>query len=74
MDLLFNETIYTIGINISHINSSNTEIKIIPYIDPVSEELINMSKYKLSWYVNSLQNRRMKILLNFSEPNEISTF
>ena len=74
MELVFNQNINTEAINISQINSSNTEIKIIPFIDPVSEKFFNLSKYDLTWYVKSLEINRMKILLNFSDPNAISTF
>ena len=74
MELLFNETIETKGINISHINSSNTEIKIIPYNDPFSDKPLNLTKYKLTWYVKSLKDRIMVIQLNFSDPEAISPF
>ena len=74
MELLFNENIHTEGINISNINSSNTEIKIIPYKDPLSEKLLNLTKYNLTWFVKSLKDRKMKIKLNLSDPDAISTF
>lgn len=51
MEFIFNDTIQTEGINISHINSSNTEIKILPKIDEFSDRLINLTKYNLTWYV-----------------------
>ena len=54
MEFIYNDTIQIEGINISHINSSNTEIKIIPFSDKFSVKLINMTKYNLTWYVKSL--------------------
>jgi len=44
MELFFSDSIQTEGINISSINSSNTEIKIIPQFDKFSDKLINMTK------------------------------
>ena len=31
------------------INSSNTEIRILPYNDPMTGELVNLTKYNLNW-------------------------
>ena len=49
MKIAFSERISIKGINISHINSSNTDIRILPYIDPNSHEIVNLTKYNLTW-------------------------
>ena len=49
MRIPFNEKISIIGIKSSDINSSNTEIKILPYIDASTDDLVDLSKYKLTW-------------------------
>ena len=49
MDILFNDTLSYEALNYSDINSSNTEIKILPYIVPGSTEVINLTKFNLTW-------------------------
>jgi len=49
MEILFSETINTEKLKISDINSSNTNITIIPYFNPFSEKIINLTKYNLTW-------------------------
>ena len=49
MDVDFNDSIVLDGINIADINSTNTDLKIIPYIDKISSENINQSLFALTW-------------------------
>ena len=51
MKIAFSERISIKGINISHINSSNTDIRIIPFKDQTTSEIINLTKYNLTWNV-----------------------
>jgi hypothetical protein len=49
MRIPFSEKISIIGIKSSDINSSNTEIKILPYIDASTDDLVDLRKYNLTW-------------------------
>ena len=72
MDIIFNDTLFLEGITYSDINSSNTEIIIIPYIEPNSNELINLTKFNLTWESTALTSNKLSIQLNFSESGAIS--
>ena len=49
MDIIFNDTLSQEGLTYSDINSSNTDIQILPYIEPGSNEVINKTKFNLTW-------------------------
>jgi hypothetical protein len=57
----FSEKISIKGIKSSDINSSNTEIKILPYIDPSTGDLIDLSKYNLTWNATQLTEDELEI-------------
>jgi hypothetical protein len=65
----FSERISIIGINSSDINLSNTEVKILPYIDPSTGDLIDLSKYNLTWNATKLTEEELVIQLDFQEPD-----
>ena len=54
MKIPFSEKISIEGIKLSDINSSNTEIRIIPYLDPNTNDFINSTKYNLNWTTTKL--------------------
>ncbi len=56
----------------SDINSSNTEIRLIPYRDFSSRELLNLTKYDFTWTKTKLTEYELEIQLNFTEPDSIS--
>ena len=45
----------------SDINSSNTEIKIFPYYDKSTGELLNQSNYNLTWNTTKLTEEELEI-------------
>jgi hypothetical protein len=69
MRIPFSEKISIKGIKSSDINSSNTEIKIVPYIDPSTGDLVDLSKYNLTWNATKLTEDELEIQLDFLEPN-----
>ncbi len=44
----------------------------IPYRDPSSGELVNLTKYNLTWSATKLTEFELEIQLNFTEPDSIS--
>jgi hypothetical protein len=70
----FSEKISIEGIKSSDINSSNTEVKIVPYIDPSSGDLVDLSKYNLTWNVTQLTEEELEIQLDFLDPDSISRY
>ncbi len=65
----FSERISIIGIKSSDINSSNTEVKILPHYDPSTSDLEDLSKYNLIWNVTQLTEEEIEIQLDFEEPD-----
>jgi hypothetical protein len=61
MKITFSEKISIIGIESSDINSSNTEVRILPYIDPSIGDLIDLSKYNLTWNATQLTEDELEI-------------
>ena len=51
MTLNFNESISISKTIVSNINSSNTIISLIPYINPTNEEDVNYSSLALTWSI-----------------------
>ena len=72
MKIPFSERISIQGLNISDINSSNTEIKILPYIDPSTENIVDLSKYNLTWNATKFTEQEIEIQLEFENPDQIS--
>jgi hypothetical protein len=68
----FSEKISIKGIKSSDINSSNTEVKIIPSIDTSTGDLVDLSKYNLTWNVTQLTEEELEIQLDFEDPDSIS--
>ena len=52
--ITFNQRISIEGIKSSDINSSNTDIRILPYINPTTHDFLNFSKYNLTWTTTKL--------------------
>ena len=44
----------------------------IPYRDPSSGELVNLTKYDFTWTTTKLTEYELEIQLNFTEPDSIS--
>ena len=44
----------------------------IPYRDPSSGELVNLTKYDFTWTTTKLTDYELEIQLNFTEPDSIS--
>jgi hypothetical protein len=65
----FSEKISIKGIKSSDINSSNTEVKILPYIYQNTGDLVDLSKYSLTWNVTKLTEEELEIQLDFEEPD-----
>ena len=65
----FSEKISIKGIKSSDINSSNTDVKIFPYIDPSIGDLVDLSKYNLTWNATQLTEDELEIQLDFLEPD-----
>jgi hypothetical protein len=65
----FSQRILIKGINKSDINSSNTEIKILPYHDKRNGEFLNLSNYNLTWNTTNLTEEELEILLDFENPD-----
>jgi len=51
MTLTFNESISVSKTIVSNINSSNTNISVIPYINPTNEKDVNYSSLGLTWSI-----------------------
>ena len=68
----FSDKISTKGINFSDINSSNTDIRIIPYNDPSTQQAVNITKYNLTWITTQLTEQELEIQLDFEDPDSIS--
>ena len=69
MRIPFSEKISIIGIKSSDINSSNTEVEILPYIDPSTGDFLDLSKYNLTWNATKLTEEELEIQLDFEEPD-----
>ena len=69
MIIPFSEKISIIGIKSSDINSSNTEVEILPYIDPSTGDFLDLSKYNLTWNATKLTEEELEIQLDFEEPD-----
>ncbi len=61
MDIIFNDTLFLEGITYSDINSSNTEIVILPYIELGSSLVTNLSKFNLTWESIALTKNKLSI-------------
>jgi hypothetical protein len=61
MKIPFSEKISIKGIKSSDINSSNTEMKILPYIDPSTGDLVDLSEYNLTWHTTLLTEEELEI-------------
>jgi hypothetical protein len=61
MRIPFSEKISIKGIKSSDINSFNTEIKILPYIDPSTGGLVGLSNYNLTWQTTQLTEDELEI-------------
>jgi len=70
----FDQRLSIADIKASDINMSNTDINIIPYREPGSENLLNLTKYNLTWQAISLTEKELYIQLNFTEPGSISRY
>jgi len=70
----FDQRLSIADIKASDINMSNTDINIIPYREPGSENLLNLTKYNLTWKAISLTEKELYIQLNFTEPGSISRY
>ena len=44
----------------------------IPYVDKSSDDLVNLTKFNLTWTATKLTEKELEIQLNFSEPEFIS--
>ena len=49
-------------------------MSIIPYHDPSSSELVNLTTYNFTWTTTKLTEYELEIQLNFTEPKYISKF
>ena len=65
MRITFNQRISIEGVNISDINSSNTDIRILPYNDLSTGNLVDLSKYNLTWNTTKLTEQEIEIQLEF---------
>jgi hypothetical protein len=70
--ILFGEKISIKGIKSSDINSSNTEVEILPYINQITGNFLNLSKYNLTWNTTQLTEKELEIQIDFEEPDSIS--
>ena len=68
----FSQKISIERINSSFINSSNTEIGILPYVDWNTNDLLNLTKFTLRWTTTKLAEYELEIQLEFEEPDSIS--
>jgi hypothetical protein len=57
----FSEKISIKGINASDINSSNTEIKILPYVDSSTGDFLDLTNYNLTWNATQLTEDELEI-------------
>ena len=69
MEIEFNDTLDLEGIEPSDINYTNTNITILPYQNPNSNETYNCTKYAFTWKTISLNKNTLKVKMNFTEPN-----
>ena len=69
MRIPFSEKISIKGIKSSDINSSNTEVKILPYIDTITGDFVDLIKYCLTWHATKLTEEELEIQLDFEEPD-----
>ncbi len=60
--------------NKSDINSSNTDIRILPYYDLSTGKYVDLSKYNLTWNSTKLTEEELEIQLDFENPDSISRF
>jgi hypothetical protein len=61
------------GFNTSLINSTNTDIYVVPALQRHLESNFNLSSINITfWNVTSYENSEMKIWMNFSDPFSIS--
>ena len=63
--ITFNQRISIEGINTLDINSSNTDIRILPYNDLSTGNLVDLSKYNLTWNTTKLTEQEIEIQLEF---------
>ena len=57
----FSQKIMTKGIKLSDINSSNTDIRIIPYNDSSTGKFVNQSNFNLSWNATQITEQELEI-------------
>ena len=57
----FSDKISTKDIKLSDINSYNTDIRIIPFCNPISDEDVNLTKYDLTWNATQLTEQELEI-------------
>ena len=58
----------------SDINSSNTDIRILPYIDSNIGKVFDFKNYNLSWNTTRLTEYELEIQLYFENPDLISRY
>ncbi len=73
IDTEFNDSIELYGINLADINLTNTDIKVIPFIDKFINDKINQSLQSFTWKTIELTKKNLRIQLNFTYPDSIST-
>ena len=61
MVIYLNDSIILDGINVADINSTNTDIKLIPYIDQIFNYKINQSLFDFSWKAIKLTKNKLRI-------------
>ena len=49
LEIEFNETLSVVGFNLSNFNASNTDIKLLPFINQNSNQKINLTNYAFTW-------------------------
>jgi hypothetical protein len=74
VEILFNDSIDIYKFELSQINSSNTDIMIIPYYNPILRADINYTQYNFTWNTTSITSYKLTIQLYFSEPDAVSKF
>ena len=52
--ITFSNKISIYGIKFLDINSSNTDIRIIPFVKPEFHEVVNLTKYNMTWNTTKL--------------------
>ena len=63
--ITFNQRISIEGVNTLDINSSNTDIRILPYNDLSTGNLVDLNKYNLTWNTTKLTEQEIEIQLEF---------